>query len=74
MYFHDERKLRSHEAAEYLRVSTSTLAKWRMRNEGPPFERCGPRLVLYDREVLKTWLAEKRSQTRAAASADRQRS
>jgi hypothetical protein len=30
-------RLRAVEAASYLRVSRSTLAKWRMRGEGPPY-------------------------------------
>jgi predicted DNA-binding transcriptional regulator AlpA len=28
-----------------------------MRGEGPPFHRCGPKLVVYIRSELDTWLA-----------------
>ena len=45
------------EAAKYLRVSRSTLAKWRMRNEGPSWHRCGPRLVYYRKSEIDRWLA-----------------
>lgn len=44
------------EAAEYLRVSRSTLAKWRMNGQGPRYHRCGPRLVYYLREEIDSWL------------------
>jgi hypothetical protein len=44
------------EAAIYLRVSRSTLAKWRMNGSGPPFHRCGPRLVYYFRDEMDNWL------------------
>lgn len=44
------------EAAAYLRVSRSTLAKWRMNDTGPLFHRCGPRLVYYFRDELDQWL------------------
>jgi excisionase family DNA binding protein len=53
-------RLRAEEAANYLRVSSSTLAKWRMRREGPPYERCGSRVILYDRAELDAWLARRR--------------
>lgn len=45
------------EAAKYLRVSRSTLAKWRMRGEGPPFHRFGKRLTYYLKEEIDAWLA-----------------
>ena len=46
------------EAASYLRVSRSTLAKWRMKALGPPYHRCGPRLVYYLQNEIDQWLAE----------------
>jgi len=46
------------EAATYLRVSRSTLAKWRMKALGPPYHRCGPRLVYYWKDEIDQWLAE----------------
>jgi predicted DNA-binding transcriptional regulator AlpA len=50
-------RLRAIEAAKYLRVSRSTLAKWRMSRTGPPFHRCGPRLVYYFQHEIDAWLA-----------------
>lgn len=51
-------RLRATGAAAYLGVSRSTLAKWRMRGEGPVFHRCGPRLVYYFKDEIDAWLAE----------------
>jgi len=51
-------RLRAKEAAEYMGVSSSTLAKWRMRNEGPPYHRCGPRIVYYLQEEIDAWQAK----------------
>jgi predicted DNA-binding transcriptional regulator AlpA len=48
-------RLRAIEAARYMRVSRSTLAKWRMRSEGPPYHRCGPRIVYYVKEEIDAW-------------------
>lgn len=47
------------EAAEYLRVTTRTLIRWRNRRVGPPWLRVGGR-VLYRRCDLDTWLGEQR--------------
>lgn len=67
-------RMRAVEAADYLRVSRSTLAKWRMRNYGPPFHRCGGRLVIYLRFEVDEWLRscdERRySHRRVASGAD----
>ncbi len=49
-------KLWAVEAARHLRVSRSTLAKWRMNGMGPPFHRCGPRLVYYFKHEIDDWL------------------
>ena len=51
-------RLLTKEAATYMRVSSSTLAKWRMRHEGPPYHRCGPRLVYYILDEIEGWQAE----------------
>jgi predicted DNA-binding transcriptional regulator AlpA len=51
-------RLRAVEAARYLRVSRSTLAKWRMRGEGPPYHHCGPRIVIYYQDEIDAWLAD----------------
>ena len=49
-------RLSAVETAAYLRVSRSTLAKWRMRGEGPLHHRCGPRIVFYYKDEIDTWL------------------
>lgn len=51
------KKLRAKEAAAYLSVSGSTLAKWRMNNLGPKYHRCGPRIVYYYQDEIDVWLA-----------------
>jgi hypothetical protein len=45
------------EAAAYLRLSASTLAKMRCYGGGPQFARQSPRKVLYRRVDLDSWLA-----------------
>ena len=55
--------LRPEEAAELLRLSTSTLAKMRVNSDGPPYTKSGRR-VLYSLTDLHAWLAaRKRSST-----------
>jgi predicted DNA-binding transcriptional regulator AlpA len=54
----DDNRLRTKTAAEYLGVSESTLAKWRMLRYGPPYHHCGPRIVYYLRDEIDAWLAE----------------
>jgi predicted DNA-binding transcriptional regulator AlpA len=61
-------RLRAVKAAAYLNVSRSTLAKWRMRGEGPLYHRCGPRIVYYYRDEIDAWLAQcDQREQRAAA-------
>jgi predicted DNA-binding transcriptional regulator AlpA len=50
-------RLKTVEAAKYLRVSLSALAKWRMLGEGPPYHHCGPRLIQYFQHEIDAWLA-----------------
>lgn len=45
------------EAAFYLRMSESWLNKKRMHKGGPPFQKCGTR-ILYHRETLDLWVKE----------------
>lgn len=59
------------EAASYLRVSRSTLAKWRMRGEGPPFHRFGKRLTYYLRGELDRWLTDSDAVNNGAVKNDR---
>lgn len=47
-------------AAEYLSVSTSTLAKWRMRKFGPRYHRFGA-LVRYTIADLDAYAEQSRS-------------
>jgi predicted DNA-binding transcriptional regulator AlpA len=54
------RKLRAPEAAAYLGLSTSTLAKMRLRGDGPPYLKAGRRIVIYDVHDLETWLGTRR--------------
>jgi excisionase family DNA binding protein len=49
------RRLRARKAAEYLGVSDSTLAKWRMRGDPPSYRKLG-RVVVYDQADLDRWL------------------
>lgn len=52
----DQRKrMRAAAAAHYICVSRSTLAKWRIKGEGPPYHRCGPRIVYYFQDEIDLW-------------------
>ncbi len=53
-------KLRAPAAAEYVGLSTSTLAKMRVRGDGPIYSKAGPRIVVYDVRDLDNWLAARR--------------
>jgi predicted DNA-binding transcriptional regulator AlpA len=60
-------KLRPAEAASFLGFSPSTLAKMRLRGDGPPYSKLGNRIVVYDRNDLEAWVnARKRSSTSPA--------
>jgi predicted DNA-binding transcriptional regulator AlpA len=51
-------------AAEYVGLSQSTLAKLRMRGDGPVYSKAGPRVIVYDKADLDAWLvARKRRST-----------
>ena len=54
------RKLRAPDAAAYLGLSVSTLAKMRLRGDGPVYSKAGLRIVLYDRSDLEAWLQQRR--------------
>jgi len=53
-------KFRAREAAEYLGLSSSTLAKMRLRGDGPPYSKAGPRVVIYDLADMESWLAARK--------------
>ena len=55
-----KRNLRTGDAAQYLRLSVSTLAKMRLRGDGPVYSKAGPRIVVYDMADLDAWLAGRR--------------
>ena len=59
-------KLRPPEAAKYLGIAESTLAKRRMRGEAPAFHKLG-RAVVYDRADLDAWLSAHRIESGEAA-------
>lgn len=57
-------KLRAPAAAAFLGLSPSTLAKMRLRGDGPPYSKAGPRVVVYDLADLDAWVvARKRRST-----------
>ena len=47
------------QAAEVLQLSASTLAKMRLRGDGPPYTKSGHRRVLYGEATLYQWLADR---------------
>lgn len=57
--------LRPHQAAQFIGVAVSTLARWRVEGNGPRFVRpIGMRMVTYDKADLVAWLeASKRQST-----------
>jgi hypothetical protein len=58
------RKLRAPAAAAYIGLSASTLAKMRLRGDGPVYSKAGPRIVVYDVRDLDAYLdARKRTNT-----------
>jgi len=59
-------KIRAPDAAKYLGLAESTLAKLRMGRNGPAFHKLG-RAVVYDRYDLDAWLTAHRIETDEAA-------
>ena len=57
--------LRAPEAARYLGLSKSTLAKWRMSGNGPRYVKLGARVVAYSQDELDRW---RQSRTRTSTS------
>lgn len=56
----EQRLLRPPEAAPYIGLSMSTLAKQRLRGDGPKFIRLSARAIGYLQADLDEWLAAKR--------------
>lgn len=48
--------LDSHEVANYLKVSESTLSRWRTERKGPPFVRLGG-IARYRLDSVDQWLS-----------------
>ncbi len=55
-----KQKMRAPHAAQYLGLSVSTLAKMRLRGDGPAYSKAGPRIVIYDKADLEEWLVSRR--------------
>jgi hypothetical protein len=53
------RRLDSREAAAYLKLGFSTIAKFRLYGGGPRYYKIGAK-VIYDTRDLDSWLASKR--------------
>ena len=47
--------LRTHEAAEHLRVTPAALVSWRGKKTGPRYSKLGGKLVVYDSADLDRW-------------------
>ena len=60
MQSQNHRMLRAPEAATYLGMSQSTLAKMRLRGDGPAYSKAGPRIVIYNLKDIDDWLAKGR--------------
>ncbi len=60
MAYQEPTYVRAVEAARRVGLSTSTLAKMRMRGDGPRYSKSGPRIVVYNVEDLDNWLSERR--------------
>lgn len=58
--FRSSKRLRAPAAAEYLGLSASTLAKMRLRGDGPVYSKAGPRVVVYDVADLDEYLTARR--------------
>lgn len=50
--------LTSGEVAEMLRVSVSTLARWRSSDQGPPFVQIEGS-IRYQREAVQKWIDDR---------------
>jgi predicted DNA-binding transcriptional regulator AlpA len=50
------RRLRTPQAAEYVGLSAATLEKFRVSGNGPPYQKAGPKIVVYRPEDLDAWL------------------
>lgn len=61
--------VRPEEAGRILGLSPSTLAKWRMTGDGPPFQKLSARCVRYAVADLEAWMASRTRLTTEKAAA-----
>ena len=59
---HYSNMMRTSEVSVYARISTSMLAKLRMRGDGPPYLKIS-RIVIYDRTEVDRWLMARKRQS-----------
>jgi len=59
----NQRYLRTRDAADYVGLAPSTMAKMRLYGTGPEFIKAGARVVLYARETLDRWLSDRTFET-----------
>ena len=59
------------EAAEYLRLSKSSLDRWRLTGDGPKFAKAGAR-VIYKRADLDAWLDDRTYRSTSEAGSQKQ--
>lgn len=52
--------LSAEQTAQITGLSQSTLAKMRLRGDGPPYIKLGPRRVAYSTRDLNSWLDARR--------------
>jgi predicted DNA-binding transcriptional regulator AlpA len=56
----EQEYMRASEAAEFCRLSVSTLASMRCYGGGPPFSKSGRRVVVYLVSDLREWMQSRR--------------
>lgn len=59
------------EVSTWVRIPVGTLANWRTAGGGPPYVKCGAR-VLYEREAVQRWL-DNRTELRTPVPSQRKR-
>ncbi len=60
------------EAAAYLRLSKSSLDRWRLTGEGPKFVKAGSRII-YRRAELDGWLENRTCRSTSEAGSEKRR-
>jgi hypothetical protein len=62
--------LRTPAAAAYLNVGQSTLEKLRCFGGGPQYSKLGPKLIIYDPDVLDAYAADRARQSTSQENPD----